>query len=98
MPASIERRTWASMAGCRSSCRVAFRGVACEGCFARRIGSSAEKALADRWRRFRWRVGSTCGCFKVAGKLFAWMSPHEPGALAVRVDADDQALIAAARP
>jgi hypothetical protein len=37
-------------------------------------------------------------CFKVAGKLFAWMSPHEPGALAVRVDADDQVLIAAARP
>ena len=35
-------------------------------------------------------------CFKVAGKLFAWMSPHEPGALVVRVDPDEQSLIAAA--
>jgi hypothetical protein len=37
-------------------------------------------------------------CFKVAGKLFAWMSTHEPGALVVRVDPDEQSLIAAARP
>ena len=37
-------------------------------------------------------------CFKVAKALFAWMSTHEPGALAVRVDPDEQSLIAAARP
>jgi hypothetical protein len=37
-------------------------------------------------------------CFKVAGKLFAWMSPHELNALVVRVDPDEQALMAAARP
>jgi hypothetical protein len=37
-------------------------------------------------------------CFKLAGTLFAWMSPHERGALVVRVDADEQSLIAAARP
>jgi len=37
-------------------------------------------------------------CFKVAGKSFVWMSPHEPGALVIRVDPDEQSLIAAARP
>jgi hypothetical protein len=37
-------------------------------------------------------------CFRVAGKSFVWMSPHEPGALVVRVDPDEQSLIAAARP
>jgi len=37
-------------------------------------------------------------CFKIAGKLFAWMSSHEPGALVVRVDPDEQSLVAAARP
>jgi hypothetical protein len=37
-------------------------------------------------------------CFKVGGKLFAWMSPHEPGALVVRVESDEQSFIAAARP
>jgi hypothetical protein len=44
---------------------------------------------------------STCfgePCFRVKGKLFAWMSTHEKGALAVRVDPDEQELIAAARP
>ena len=44
---------------------------------------------------------STCfgePCFRVRGKLFSWMSTHEKGALAVRVDADEQELIAAARP
>jgi hypothetical protein len=28
-------------------------------------------------------------CFKIAGKLFARMSPHQPGALVVRVDLAD---------
>jgi hypothetical protein len=37
-------------------------------------------------------------CFKVGGKLFAWMSPHEPGALVVRVDPGEQSLVSAARP
>jgi hypothetical protein len=37
-------------------------------------------------------------CFKLSGKLFAWMSAHEKGALVVRVDAEEQSLIAAARP
>ena len=37
-------------------------------------------------------------CFKLAGKLFVWMSTHEKGALVVRVDAEEQELIAAARP
>lgn len=44
---------------------------------------------------------STCfgePCFRVKGKLFAWMSTHEKGALAVRVDPEEQELIAAARP
>jgi hypothetical protein len=37
-------------------------------------------------------------CFKLSGKLFAWMSTHEKGALVVRVDAEEQSLIAVARP
>jgi len=37
-------------------------------------------------------------CFKLAGKLFVWMSPHEEGALVVRVEPEEQSLIAAARP
>ena len=43
---------------------------------------------------------STCfgePCFRVRGTLFAWMSTHEKGALAVRVDPDEQELITAAR-
>jgi hypothetical protein len=31
-------------------------------------------------------------CFKLAGKLFVWMSPHEEGALVVRVEAEEQSL------
>ena len=37
-------------------------------------------------------------CFRVSKKLFAWMSTHEPGALAVRVELEDQPLMVAARP
>ena len=37
-------------------------------------------------------------CFKVSKKLFAWMSTHERGALAVRIEVEDQPLMVAARP
>jgi len=52
-------------------------------------------------RRLESVEESTCfgePCFRVKGKLFAWMSTHEKGALAVRVHPDEQELIAAARP
>lgn len=44
--------------------------------------------------------GTTHGqpCFKASGKLFAWMTTHAKGALAVRIDAEDQELLLAARP
>jgi hypothetical protein len=35
---------------------------------------------------------------RVRGKLFAWMSPNEPGALALRVDPDERPLMIEARP
>ena len=44
---------------------------------------------------------STCfgePCFRVKGRLFVWMSTHEKGALAVRIDPDEQELIAGAQP
>jgi hypothetical protein len=36
--------------------------------------------------------------FKVRGTSFAWESPHEAGALAVKVDADEKELLLAANP
>jgi hypothetical protein len=33
--------------------------------------------------------------FRVRGKLFVWMSPHEPGALCVRVDPDEKDFLLA---
>jgi hypothetical protein len=36
--------------------------------------------------------------FRVRGKLFVWMSPHEEGALVVRVDPDEKALIIESDP
>jgi hypothetical protein len=35
---------------------------------------------------------------KVAGKIFAWLSPHEHGALVLRCDADERPLMIEARP
>src|ERR1700737_3138392 len=49
-------------------------------------------------------VNSTRGTYvhrelrTAAGARVAWISPHEPGALVVRVDPDEQSLIAAASP
>jgi hypothetical protein len=37
-------------------------------------------------------------CFKTGGKLFLNMSPHEPGALAVRVPVELQPVLVAKRP
>jgi len=37
-------------------------------------------------------------CMKVAGKTFLNMSPHEHGALVVRVDYDEKPLLLASRP
>ncbi len=37
-------------------------------------------------------------CLKVAGKAFANMSSHEPGALVVRADLDEKPLLIDARP
>jgi hypothetical protein len=36
--------------------------------------------------------------FRVRGKLFVWMSPHEPGALCVRVDPDEKDFLLASNP
>ena len=36
--------------------------------------------------------------FKVAGKVFAWESPHEHGALVLRCDEGERALMIEARP
>ena len=36
--------------------------------------------------------------FRVAGKAFAWESPHEHGALALRCDIDERPLIVETRP
>ena len=36
--------------------------------------------------------------FKVRGKSFAWMSPHEKGALVTRVDADELPFLLASQP
>jgi hypothetical protein len=36
--------------------------------------------------------------FRVRGKVFAAMSPHEDGALVVRVDPDERPLLIATRP
>jgi len=36
--------------------------------------------------------------FKVRGKSFAWMSPHEEGALVTRADPDELPLLLASRP
>jgi hypothetical protein len=36
--------------------------------------------------------------FRVRGKLFVWMSPHEKGALCVRVDPDEKELLLASSP
>jgi hypothetical protein len=35
---------------------------------------------------------------KLSGKAFAWMSPHEKGALVTRVDPDERPLLIASRP
>jgi hypothetical protein len=35
---------------------------------------------------------------RVRGKLFAWMSPSEPGALVLRVDPEERPLMIDARP
>jgi hypothetical protein len=37
-------------------------------------------------------------CFKVRGKLFANLSPHEPGALVLKCDPEERPLLLAARP
>jgi hypothetical protein len=37
-------------------------------------------------------------CFKVAGKLFLNMSPHEHGALVVRAEIDEKPLLIESRP
>jgi hypothetical protein len=44
--------------------------------------------------------GTTYGkpAFKVAGKAFAWESPHEHGALTLRCDIDERPLMIEARP
>lgn len=44
--------------------------------------------------------GTTHGqpSLRVRGKLFAWMSPHEPGVLALRVDPDERPPMVDARP
>jgi hypothetical protein len=36
--------------------------------------------------------------FRVRGKLFAWMSPHEEGALVVRVDPDEKQFLLESDP
>jgi hypothetical protein len=36
--------------------------------------------------------------FRVRGKLFVWMSPHEKGALCVRVDPDEKNFLLASSP
>jgi hypothetical protein len=36
--------------------------------------------------------------YKVHGKSFAWMSPHEEGALVTRVDPDELPFLLAAKP
>jgi hypothetical protein len=36
--------------------------------------------------------------FRVRGKLFVWMSPHEQGALCVRVDPDEKDFLLASNP
>lgn len=36
--------------------------------------------------------------FRVRGKLFVWMSPHEKGALCVRVDPDEKDFLLASNP
>jgi hypothetical protein len=36
--------------------------------------------------------------FRVRGKLFVWMSPHEQGALVVRVDPDEQPFLLESDP
>jgi hypothetical protein len=36
--------------------------------------------------------------FRIRRKLFAWMSPHEHGALAVRVDPDEKPLLLESNP
>jgi hypothetical protein len=36
--------------------------------------------------------------FKVRGKSFAWMSPHEKGALVTRADPDELPFLLAAQP
>jgi hypothetical protein len=36
--------------------------------------------------------------FRVRGKLFVWMSPHEKGALCVRVDPDEKDFLIASNP
>jgi hypothetical protein len=37
-------------------------------------------------------------CFRVGGKTFVNMSPHEPGALVVRVEPEERPLLLGARP
>ena len=36
--------------------------------------------------------------FRVRGKLFAWMSPHEQGAFVVRVDPDEKEFLIQSQP
>jgi hypothetical protein len=56
----------------------------------RRIAEKLPEAHEDTVYRER--------AFRVRKKLFAWMSPHEDGALVVKVDPDERPLLIESRP
>jgi hypothetical protein len=56
----------------------------------RRIAAKLPEAQEDTVYRER--------AFRVRKKLFAWMSPHEDGALVVKVDPDERPLLIESRP
>jgi hypothetical protein len=43
-------------------------------------------------------IGRSQPAFRVRGKLFVWMSPHEKGALCVRVDPDEKDFLIRSNP